>query len=868
MTGERTDDPTPPPGGRVLRLRTKSRALSDAHRAHLRASGLADESIDAGGFFTERDGREIAAILGWKGWPKTRGDGLVIPFYLPTVGAGAEPFFARVRPDHPRTDERSGKVAKYEQPKDTPVAPYFPIRSRVHRRYEPTSTEPLVFTEGEKKAALLDQLGFAAIGATGVSCFHDAPHRKETDEYRLHELIRRHVHVTGRHCFVAFDSDQIDNDQVTRAGRILSGMLHAAGAASVRNVLIPTPEGGGKLGIDDFFAIHGEAATRALFDAAEPLEGASGNESADYVVAYRVLEGIPLDPKLRMPHEYSLDRDGTLWRDDGGKRPKLVERAPIFISRLVADLYNGHELVELVFRRDRRWRTVVVPRRTMVDSRALVGDLGPLGAPVDTNNAAEVVRWLRDFEATNERRLPRSLSVNRCGWHAVKGEDVFVLAGEVLKREGSTVELVVDRQADRMRLSRGLRTTGDRDAHVDALRRAWAADPICATIIAAALAAPLLRILGAPIFAVHLAGDSSRGKSSMLKIAASVYGDPRDEEWVSSWNSTAVGHEMRAAHLSDLPFAIDESGVVDAKDRERAVYMLMNGVGRTRGAKDGGLRETQQWRTIVLSTGEQRLTGEDAATGAQVRIISLNVSRFGTLAAGGVDELRRGVEESFGHVGREWIETWLETGEDARAAHRAAFKAYAKTFQERAQSGTANARQAIFWALLAYTESVAHSALGLGQADGATIARLFADPSDAHTEIRSAADRALERVQHWIHSEPSAFLELVFLPSGARGLKTSDRPPREIYGYSDPGENRLLILPLALRKFLAAASIDDAVVLREWKAKGHLAVAKGDDRFTTQVRIGAARHRVISIDGKVLGLEGEAGSGDSGAVGF
>lgn len=864
MSADSHDETPTTSTARVLRLRPKKRALSDAHRAHLRASGLSDESIDSGGFFTERDGREIASILGWRGWPKMRGDGLVIPFFLPTSTADAEPFFARVRPDNPRTDEKTKRVAKYEQPKDVGVAPYFPVRSRVHRRYDESATAPLVFTEGEKKAALLDQMGFAAIGATGVSCFHDAGHRKETDEYRLHDLIRRHVHVAGRACFVAFDSDQVDNEQVTRAARILAGMLLAAGAASVRNVLIPTPEAGSKLGVDDFFALHGEAATRALFDAAEPLEPLSGNEHADTVVSYRVLEGIPLDPKLRMPHEYSIDRDGSLWRDDG-KKPKLVERAPIFISRLVADLYNGHELVELVFRRDRRWRTVVVPRKTMVDSRALVGDLGPLGAPVDSNNASEIVRWLRDFEATNERRLPRSLSVSRCGWHTVRTEEVFVLAGEVLKKEGSAVELVVDRQADRMRLSRGLHSAGAFDAHLEGLRRAWKASPVAAVTIAAALAAPVLRALGAPIFAVHLAGDSSRGKSSMLKVAASVYGDPADDEWVSSWNATTVGHEQRAAHLCDLPLCIDEAGVVEAKDRERAVYMLMNGVGKTRGAKEGGLRETQSWRTVVLSTGERLLAEEGAATGAQVRVLQLQVSGFGELGAAEVDEVRRACEENYGHVGRAWLEAWLETSADMRSAHRTALKAFVRAFQERAVGGL-RARQALSWALLAYVEHAASSVLGLGEPDGATIARFFAEPSDVHLAVRSAAERALERVQHWFTSEQNAFPALVVSPSGSKSPKLEGNP-REIHGYYDPVANELLLLPIALRKYLGAANIDDGVALREWRASGALRSTK-PDQLRVQVRIGGVQQWFAVLRGERIGIEGGGVTGVTGDDGF
>lgn len=847
-----------PKAAPVIRLRAKKRELSDAHRAHLRSSGLTDESIDAGGFFTERPSAELAAILGWRSWPKLMGDGLVIPFFMPdAAGEGAEPFFARVRPDKPRENERTKKTAKYEQPKNTAIAPYFPVRSRVHRRYGDVAV-PLVFTEGEKKAALLDQLGYAAIGATGVSCFHDAAHRKETDEFRLHALIARHVLIAGRVCFIAFDSDQVDNDNVLRAGRVLAGMLLAAGAASVRNVLIPTPEGAGKRGIDDFFAGEGEPATRALFTSAETLEGLTGNESVDTVVSHRVLEGIPLDPKLRMPHGYEISRDGALWFDNGSKN-EPVERAAIFVSRLVADLYTSHELVELVFKRDKKWRTVTVPRRVMVDSRALVAELGAHGAPVDTNTASDVVKWLRDFEATNERRLPRALSVSSCGWHTVhegtpREEDVFVLGAELLTREGSTVELVVDRPRDLVRLSRGLRTAGTYDAQLEHLRRAWAASPTCAAIIAAALAAPILKMLSAPIFGVHLAGDSSRGKSSMVKIGASVYGNPRDEEWVSSWNSTSVGHEQRAAHLCDLPMPIDESGIVEQRDRDRAVYMIMNGTGRTRGAKEGGLRETVSWRTVMLSTGEARLAGEDSASGVQVRVLQLPVSGFGSLDANAVDELRRGCEENYGHIGREWIEALLETPRSQREVERDAWTAIGRAFKDRvAGDNTMRGRQATSsWATLAYAEARAHDVLGLGEKGGATIARFFATPSDAHIELNSAADRAIGLVQHWIASEPSSFPALVHT-SGGKAPKVEGNP-REIHGYVDT-DGTLLLLPQALKRYLGAAHIDDGVALREWRATGKLGGTE-EGRFTTVVRIGGARQRLVALSADSVGLEG------------
>lgn len=853
-------DPTQP-GGDVLRFTPKKkRALSDAHREHLRGSGLTDESIDAGGFYTERDRAEIAGLLNWRSWPRGRGDVLVIPFYLP---GSSEPFFARVRPDQPRTNEKTGKVAKYEQPKDTPVAPYLPFRSRV-RGWLADPARDLVLVEGEKKAALLDQLELATIGAAGVSCFHDVDHRRETESYRLHALIRQHVRLEARRCYVAFDSDAADNDNVMRAARILCGMLRADGAGEVLAVRIPPGEGGAKLGIDDFFVRHGEAATRQLFADAESLEPLSGEDTHGLLRGYRVLDGLPVDERLRMPHGYDLDRQGALYQLDKDEL-ELVERAPIFVGRLVADLYSGHEQAELVFKRDRRWRTVLVPRRAMADARAALGELAPLGAPIDSNTGAKVVKWLRDFEAANERRLPRATSVARCGWHTVGTTDLFVLGGDPVAREGATVEVVVDRQQDRARLSRALRTGGTYDEHLAALRRAWEASPIAAVAIAGALAAPLLKPLGAPLFAVHLAGDSSRGKSTMLRIAASVFGDPRDDEWVTSWNATAVGHEVRAAFLCDLPLAIDEAGVVDARDREKAVYMLVNGVGRTRGAKEGGLRDTHSWRTVVLSTGERLLAEESsAATGAQVRIIQLQVDGFGELDAGGVDALGRAVAEHYGHVGREWIAAMLEVAPDAWDAHRSALKARAREYQALAAGSTLRARQAGFWALLAHVEDAAHQTLGLGREGGATMRELLERPGDMQQEVRSAADRALDAVRDWIITHPTSFPKIVMSSSGSKVPK-GESSVREVHGYIDGDE--LLLIPGALRSFLSERGISDSVVLREWRARGWLKVGENSEsgeRFTMQVRIGGKKPRLLIVSGEAVGLDvsGDDDAGD------
>lgn len=859
MSDETTDRPS-----NVVPLRVleggggkPARALTDKHREHLRTSGLNDESIALGGFWSASSTREISKCLG-RPW-KRPGGALMLPFVMP--GSDDE-VFVRARPDEPRLELRKdktpvvgkdGKVKtiKYEQPTHEgalPFAPYFPARTRASGWLADTGRD-LLLVEGEKKAALLDQLGYATIGSTGVDCFHDKPYREATGLWRFHELILKHVALAGRRVLIVFDSDAASNEDVMTAARRVTAMCDAAGAKEALLVRIPE-DGPKKYGIDDYFVAFGEVATRNVIEQRrERLVPLVNDESAFTVTKHKALGGIPVDDAVRIPRGYSIDKDGRL--TEAGGSEDVIERSGIFIRRIVSDLYSGAENVELVFRRAGTWRTVCVPRRSIVDSRQLVAEMGPVGGPVDTNTASKVVTWLRDFEAENEKRLPHATSVGRCGWHRVGEHTIFVLGAEMLTREGASPDVVVERGADRARLWRGLHVSGEYEAHLEALRAAWAASPVCAAAICASLAAPLLKPLAAPLFAVHLAGDSSRGKSSMLKIAASVYGAPQDEEWVTSWNATSVGHEVRASLLSDLPLCVDEAGVVDARDRERAVYMLINGVGRVRGAREGGLREGHSWRTVVLSTGERMLAEQDSATGAQVRVLQWLVSGFGNLDAAGVDGLRRACEEHHGQVGLEWLGALLETTDEAWVAHRQALRERERVMQSRAKDSL-RARQAGFFALLAHVESIAHDVLGLGRQGGATMHELFLRPGDAGIVVRTAAERAIDAVREWIVRSPRAFPRLELEASGARVPKW-DGPPGDVCGYVDVARHELLLVPGALRTHLSERGIDDTIVIREWHAKGLLDADKG--HATKVVRVAGKRMRVVVVRGDHAGLD-------------
>jgi putative DNA primase/helicase len=99
-----------------------------------------------------------------------------------------------------------------------------------------------------------------------------------------------------------------------------------------------------------------------------------------------------------------------------------------------------------------------------------------------------------------------------------------------------------------------------------------------------------------------LVGNSSSGKTTCLKVAASVFGNP---SYVLSWNTTDNRLESTAFKRNEALLILDElSEMSPAHKAGELAYKLANGSGRARLDKDCSDREILKWRLLFLSSGE------------------------------------------------------------------------------------------------------------------------------------------------------------------------------------------------------------------------------------------------------------------------
>lgn len=201
----------------------------------------------------------------------------------------------------------------------------------------------------------------------------------------------------------------------------------------------------------------------------------------------------------------------------------------------------------------------------------------------------------------------RARCVDRLGWHGT----VYTTPSETI---GDADELVVFQNPHSVEPA--FAAAGTVEEWRDTVCSLAAGNSRIVFAIAAAFAGTLADIVGEDSGGFHLRGKSSSGKSTALKAAASVWGDPTTYPRV--WRTTANGLEGLAATHNDGLLILDELSQCDPAEAGESAYLLANGQGKTRANRAGGARASQRWRLLFLSAGEESLSALMARAGRRV----------------------------------------------------------------------------------------------------------------------------------------------------------------------------------------------------------------------------------------------------------
>ena len=202
-------------------------------------------------------------------------------------------------------------------------------------------------------------------------------------------------------------------------------------------------------------------------------------------------------------------------------------------------------------------------------------------------------------------------------------------------------------------------------------------NPILVFSACMAFGGPLLEMTGVQGGGVNLRGESSKGKTTALEVATSVWGA---KSAVQTWRATDNGLEGIACAFNSTLLCLDEMGQVNPKVAGAAAYMMANGKGKSRADRGGRARPAAEWSLLFLSSGEISLadkmteTKERPAAGQQIRILDIAATNqthglFDNIHGleGGHEfsaALRVAVDKNYGTAGPEFIKCILRDKEN------------------------------------------------------------------------------------------------------------------------------------------------------------------------------------------------------------
>ena len=561
---------------------------------------------------------------------------------------------------------------------------------------------------------------------------------------------------------------------------------------------------------------------------------------------------------LILPAGYDITADesgGYVLTTAGEFDPQIIAHCAPFITGRTVDVETGECGIRLSFSRGNGFSHVVINRGDLFNGRKFV-DLAGIGYPVTSNNASFQVDYFAESEAANLPQLPKISTTSHLGWQG-KTLDSFLIGRELIRGNGESVETQIDlnsmdwpadgicfrsSSAGHDQILKGFRREGSLDAWIETVTLA-SEFPRVMLGVYSVFASICLPIFDCPSFAVDFCSRTSQGKTTLQRLAASVWGDPNENKTTSAlltWNQTKVSVERRLAVMKHLPLLLDDTKkAADVRQIPAIIYSHSGGQGKGRGNLTG-VQAVLTWHNVLISSGEQPLTSYSNDGGAVMRVLEIEGAPFGRqdIETGKiVKRINSAACQHFGHSGPEFVR-WLVQNREHWDAWKAEYQRRSADYLERASSEKAG-RLADYAAAIAQAAILFHTALDLPFPYADPLETLWAEIS-GEADDPLGAKKALRYVLSWAASNEHRFY--------GRELDVRTAPNGGWLGKWQRGDDQpIAIYPHQVEDVLRGQKFEPQSILNEWKDRGWLDVKPDVKRFTKQVRIRGEENPVWMI---------------------
>ena len=586
---------------------------------------------------------------------------------------------------------------------------------------------------------------------------------------------------------------------------------------------------------DEWCSLHPEFKSKVTH---KPMSASDDDSEEEFVWTQDMIKSCPVN--LRLPGNYLFNHKGitlVVPPKKDGDNPKYVcaARTPIIPTKIFREPKQNTYTYEIATLIRGMWQTTEIAGRALADPRSII-TLADSGALIDEPKL--ICRFINAVISLNPN-LQEIKAYEQPGWHGDKF--IYPTGGKdyVVRRAGFDY-------------TEEFATRGDPDVlkktFLDACQKGGAVARVYfGTALLSALVQPL-NILNAQI---QLNSKSGGGKTALAKLAAALFGNPR--ELIRTFGATEKNRQAVAAAYNDLPNFFDEMETMSGKRAEeqlsQMIYSYAEGKGNQAQKRDGTARQAFRFYGARLMTAERPILKENDLRGAYKRLVQIRCPKlFEDQFAADIHFIS---ENNFGHFGKSWTEFIPVRLKEIREILSGFGKIFADNPQniEPTQLKTVtSALVALQYFLICIGAQAAFDDVAAAR-DIKEIIKLL--PTNAEIDDTT---RALESLSSYVASHEKSFMR----------DETSNETgkPIEIGSWGtvcsgklfDTGE--VIFFPTELKRILEDelhfASAEKLIA--EWKEQGNIIITdKG--RTTHTIRLGGKTPRVFHFRANVISTD-------------
>ncbi len=483
---------------------------------------------------------------------------------------------------------------------------------------------------------------------------------------------------------------------------------------------------------------------------------------------------------------------------------------PILPVERLINIDTNIEKVKLAFYKDNKWQYVITEKNTIASKNKIL-QLANRGIEVNENNAKELITYLSDILNLNINEIPYSESITHLGW--VNKED-FAPYSDKYKYDGDT---------SYSNLYDSVNTKGSYEEWINYMKEIRRNSIPLRFMMASSFSSILIKIFKINPFIVHLWGKSGNGKTVSQMVCASIWGNPTKGKLLTSLDNTKVALERMLNFFRNLPLIADELQLTKNAflNYDTLIYILTEGKGKDRGTVDNGLTNVTEWDNVIITSGEEPITGSNSKEGVKNRVFEIEENNM--IIENGRETVSF-IQENYGFAGKEFVEIIKNEGD--------LFKQYNKIIDN----------------LKDITESKKQiNAVGvILLADKLVSEKIFKDDKlkienikDYFTKDIDEAERYMELIIEWFYQNINKFYYNNNINNG------------EIWGtYRQEKEGeitQILVNPKVLKDFLKSNNINFNGIKTKLFNKGYLEKSS-QDRYVHQTTVNGIKQNLIKIN--------------------